>query len=130
MLIPNLLARYQEKEPIPVMAWALLSHALSADFLNDLFDRTACKQYAKKLLFSNIFELMSTVVTRVHRTVGAALQRKLQPIGVSDQAFYDKLKGLEPALCEALVRESSQRLSAVVDALGDQFSQRKIKAVV
>lgn len=119
MLFSNLLARYQEKEPIPVMAWALLSHALSADFLNDLFNRTACKQYAKTLLFSNIFELMSTVVTRVHRTVGAALQRKLQPIGVSDQAFYEKLNGLEPALCEALVRESSQRLSAVVDALGD-----------
>lgn len=118
MLIPELFARYQEKEPVPLMAWALLNHALSPEFLNDLFDRTARKQYAKKLLFPSIVTLMSTVVTKVHATVGSALQRKLTPIGVSDQAFYDKLNGLELALCEALVRESAQRLEDVIEALG------------
>jgi hypothetical protein len=118
MMSSDLLARYQEKEPVPLMAWALINYAVSPDFINDLFERTALKQYAKTLLLSNIMTLMSGVVTGVHRTVGAALQSKLHPIDVSDQAFYAKLNGLEPALCEALVRESSERLRKVIAALG------------
>src|SRR5882724_776429 len=118
MLSSDLLARYQEKEPVPLMAWALINHAISPDFVDGLFARTALKQYAKTLLLSNITTLMSAVVTGVHKTVGEALQSKLHPIGVSDQAFYAKLNGLEPALCEALVRESGERLSKVSAALG------------
>jgi len=118
MLSADLLARYQEKEPVPLMAWALINHAISPEFLDDLFARTALKQYDKTLLFSNVTTLMSAIATGVHRSVGAALQSKLHPIGVSDQAFYSKLNGLEPALCEALVRESGERLSKVIGALG------------
>jgi len=118
MVASELLARYQEKEPIPLMAWGLLNHAVSPEFLDELFVRTALKQYTRSLLFSDVVGLMSTVVTGVHRSVGGALQAKMPRGGVSDQAFYDKLNGLEPALCEALVRESSQRLSKVIAAIG------------
>jgi hypothetical protein len=117
-MVNDLLRRCQEKEPIPLMAWALVKHALCDEFLDGLFNRTAINQYSKKLLFSTMFSLMSTVVTGVHRSVGAALQRQLNPTGVSDQAFYEKLNGLEPALCEALVRESGERLEKVAEALG------------
>jgi IS4 transposase len=119
MLASELLARYQEKEPIPLMAWGLLNHAVSPDFVNDLFARTACNQYTRTLLFSDVVALMSTVVTGMHRSVGSALEGKMPRGGVSDQAVYGKLNGLEPVLCEALVRESSQRLSRVIAALGN-----------
>lgn len=119
MMISDVLASLQRREPLPLMTWALLNHALSESFLNDLFERTAIKQYSKTLLFSNIFALMSLVVTGIKSSVGRALQSKLVPVGVSDQAFYDKLNAIEPTVCEALVQESSKRLKAICDSLGN-----------
>ena len=118
MFADDLLARYQQKEPVPLMAWALLNHALRPEFLDDLFDRTVLKQYTRKLLFSDVVRLMSTVVTGVRSSVHDALQADWKTGGVSFQAFYDKLNGLEPTLCESLVRESSQRLGSVMETLG------------
>lgn len=118
MFVPDLLARYQRKEPVPLMAWALLEHALRPEFLDDLFARTALKQYTRKLLFSDIVALMSTVVTGVHSSVHDAFRRRWEHQAISFQAFYDKLNGVEPSVCEALVRESAQRLDAVIEALG------------
>jgi len=120
MLVSDILGRYQRKEPLPLMAWALVNHALSDAFLNDFFERNAARQYSKKLLFSNIFALMNLVVTRVKSSVGEALRSKLVPVDVSDQAFYAKLNSIEPEVCEALVREASQRLAAVSSAIGNE----------
>jgi len=119
MMISDILASLQRKEPLPLMTWALLNHALSESFLNDLFERTAAKQYSKNLLFSNVFALMSLVVTGIKSSVGRALQSKLVPVGVSDQAFYAKLNAIEPAVCEALVQESSKRLKRICDSVGN-----------
>jgi hypothetical protein len=118
MLVNDILARYQQKEPVPLMTWALLEYSLTPEFLNDLFDRTVLKQYTRKLLFSDIVSLMSTVVTGVHSSVHDAFQRQWKQHGISFQAFYDKLNGLEPTLCETLVHESAQRLNDVTEALG------------
>jgi hypothetical protein len=120
MMISDILACLQRREPLPLMTWALLNHALSESFLNDLFERIAIKQYSKKLLFSNVFSLMSLVVTGIKSSVGRALQSKLIPVGVSDQAFYEKLNAIEPAVCEALVQESSKRLEKISAALGNE----------
>jgi len=117
MLVHDLLARYQQKEPIPLMTWGLLEYALTPEFLNDLFERSVLKQYTRKLLFSDIVSLMSTVVTGVHASVHDAFRRQWENHGISFQAFYDKLNGLEPTLCETLVRESAQRLGNVIEAL-------------
>jgi hypothetical protein len=118
MFANDLLVRYQQKEPVPLMAWALLNHALTPDFLDDLFERNVLKQYTRKLLFSDAVSLMSTVVTGVHSSVHDAFQAQWKTGGVSFQAIYDKLNGLEPMVCESLVRESSQRLGNVMEALG------------
>jgi hypothetical protein len=120
MLVSDILGRFQRKEPLPLMAWALVNHALSDTFLNDFFERNAARQYSKKLLFSNIFALMNLVVTRVKSSVGEALRSKLVPVNVSDQAFYAKLNSIEPELCEALVRETCNRLSSVSSTLGNE----------
>jgi hypothetical protein len=93
-----------------------LEHVLTSEFLDDLFERTAVKQYQGQLLFSSIVALMSSVVTRNRKSPHDAFTQSNQ--GVSEQAFYAKLNGLEPHVCEALVRESAQRLGKVMDALG------------
>lgn len=116
MLMADLFARYQEKEPVPLMVWALLEHILTPEFLDDIFERTAVKQYQGQLLFSSIVALMSRVVTRSHKSPRAAFIESEE--AVSEQAFYAKLNGLEPQVCEALVRESAERLGKVIEALG------------
>jgi len=116
MLMADLFARYQEKEPVPLMVWALLKHILAPEFLDDLFERTAVKQRQGKLLFSSIVRLMSAVVTRTHKSPREALKQSDETL--SEQAFYKKLNGIEPDVCQALVRESAERMSKVIDALG------------
>ena len=116
MLMADLFARYQEKEPVPLMVWALLKHILAPEFLDDLFERTAVKQRQGKLLFSSIVRVMSAVVTRTHKSPREALKQSDET--VSEQAFYKKLNGIEPDVCQALVRESAERMNKVIDALG------------
>ena len=94
MLMADLFARYQEKEPVPLMVWALLKHILAPEFLDDLFERTASKQRQGKLLFSSIVRVMSAVVTRTHKSPREALKQSDET--VSEQAFYKKLNGIEP----------------------------------
>jgi hypothetical protein len=116
MLMADLFSRYQEKEPVPLMVWALLKHILAPEFLDNLFERAAVKQRQGKLLFSSIVRVMSAVVTRTHKSPREALKQSDET--VSEQAFYKKLNGIEPDVCQALVRESAERMSKVIDALG------------
>jgi hypothetical protein len=85
--------------------------------LDTLFRATAQVQYQRELLFSQVVELMFSVVLRVHPTVHAAYRKRKADLPVSDQALYDKLRGMELGVSAALVADSAQRLVPVIDAL-------------
>jgi DDE family transposase len=114
-----ILKRFMEKSPLPVMARTVLERVLTSQKLNDAFEAAARKQYTRKLLFSSIFELMSFVVLKIYPSINAAYQaQKLGlNIGASLAAVYDKLNGVEPELLQALVCQTSNELSQMVDNL-------------
>jgi hypothetical protein len=117
MVFETVFDRFVKKSPLSVMTRATMEHALDPAALDPLFDQTADKQYTRKLLFSAVVELMSLVVCNsisVHR----AFKKSRDRIGVSLQAVYDKLDGLEPALSQMLVRHFARRLAPVVEAMG------------
>lgn len=117
-------ARFAEKAAISVMVRATMENVLAPDWLDELFENTAERQYKRKLLFSTLVGLMAVVVCRVQKSVNAAFKAMREVIPVSLAALYDKLNGTEPGLSSALVRESARRLRAVVEAAGGALAHR------
>src|SRR5262252_4143119 len=117
MLLDTILAPFVKERPICVMARAVLERLLDAPRIDDLFARTAERQYTRELLFSSLVQLMSEVVLGVHPTVHAAYQANKDAIGVSTTALYNKLDRVETGVAAALVRDSAELAEPVVKAL-------------
>lgn len=118
MLLDTIFAPFVKERPICVMARAVLERLLDAQRLDDLFARTAARQYTREILFSTLVRMMSEVVLGVHPSVHAAYQSNREAIGVSTTALYHKLDRVEPGVSAALVRDSAALAEPVVKALG------------
>jgi IS4 transposase len=118
MLLDTIFAPFVKERPICVMARAVLERLLDAQRLDDLFARTAERQYTRELLFSTLVQMMSEVVLGVHPSVHAAYKANREAIGVSTTALYHKLDRVEPGVSAALVRNSAEFAEPVVKALG------------
>lgn len=106
-----------EKRPIGVMARAITERFFDPGHLDVLFRQTAVDQYQRNLLFSSVVDLMQGVVLGFDPSVFAAYTKRQKTFPVSDQALYDKLKGMELGVSAALVRDSAQRAAEAIDAL-------------
>jgi hypothetical protein len=51
--------------------------------------------------------------------VHASYQRRAEELGVSSAALYQKLNGIEPGICQALVRYSHEQIAAVLSCYAD-----------
>jgi hypothetical protein len=99
------------------MAHAVLENLFQPERLDELFERTAQRQYQRTLLFSSVVELMHSVVLGVEPTVYAAYRKRRHTLQVSDQAVYDKLDGMELGLSAALLEDAAQQAEAVINTL-------------
>lgn len=116
-MIPTAFEPFLKDAPFCVMARAALESLFSPVRLDELFNSTAQTQYTRQLLFSQVVELMTSVVLRQQPSVRAAYLKGVGNISVSDQSVYNKLDGLELGVSAALVRDSAERLAPVIDAL-------------
>src|ERR1700687_4475487 len=114
MLFKDLFDRFVDRGPICVMARGLMERALTPQRLDELFEKTAERQYTRELLFSTTVDLMALVVCRVRPSVNAAYQARKEEIGVTVRALYDKLQCLEPGISAALVRHTARRLEPII----------------
>ncbi len=74
MVFDAVFDRFVKRSPLTVMTRATREHALDAAAVDALFDRTADRQYPRKLLFSVVVELMSLV-----KLAGAVRTQALPP---------------------------------------------------
>lgn len=118
MLLDSVFKNFLEQKPFCVMARASLERMLSASRLDALFREVASVQYERDLLFSGLVELIARVVTRVDRSVLKSYESLKEVLGVSDEAVYQKLRGIETCVSQALVRDSFREASAVLAKLG------------
>ena len=122
MVFDAVFERFVKRSALTVMTRATMEHALDEAALDALFDRTADRQYTRKLLFSAVVELMTLVVCNcisVHR----AFKKSRDRISVTLQAVYDKLDRLEPQMSQMLVRHFASRLAPVVEAMSGAASE-------
>jgi hypothetical protein len=113
----ELLQQFIRQAPVAVMVRAALARALADSTLDELFERTASAQYTKELTFSTLARLLAEVTFGAHKSVHAAYQLRQEGVAASLSAVYQKLKGVEPAVLEALVGETSDRLAEIFEAL-------------
>jgi len=116
-MFPAAFLPFIEQRPVGVMARAIVERFFAPEHLDTLFRQTAVEQYERHLLFSSVVELMQAVVLGAEPSVFAAYRKRRHKIPVSDDALYNKLKGMELAVSEALVRDSARRAGEVIDEL-------------
>ena len=116
-MLSSVFKPFVEKSPISVMARGVIERVLNPDQLNRWFDRTGDAQYTKDLLFSSLFDIMSLVVLRSHRSVHAGYQASEADIGVSITSVYNKLNGIEVNTSAELVRHAIAQVEPLVKKL-------------
>ena len=117
-MLGEVFQRFVEKSPISVMVRGALERVLGAEALDGWYEQTAQKQYTRTLLFSTVYELMSTVVFTIKPSVHAAYQEREAEVGAWVVSVYNKLKGIELPTSAALVRYSATALEPVVEQMG------------
>jgi hypothetical protein len=113
MVFGKLFEPFIAGSPVSVMFRGTLENVLAAERLDRIFENAAQKQTCRDLAFSTCADLLGMVVTRIRRSVNAAYLAHREAIAVSVQAVYDKLTGIEPAVSEALVRETARDLAEI-----------------
>lgn len=116
-MMPAVFETFVQKAPLCVMTRVTLESLFDDGRLNRLFESTAQRQYHRELLFSQVVELMMSVVLRADKSVLAAYRKRVDSLGVSDEAVYQKLQCQELGVSEALVCDSAERVTPVIDAL-------------
>jgi hypothetical protein len=117
MLLDKVFEPFIKDKPICVMARCVLQRLLNPQHIDQLFARTAQRQYTNELLFSTLVELMAQVVLGQEPSVHAAYRKVEEQIPVSDQSVYNKLQHVELPVSAALVQDSAARIAPVISAL-------------
>jgi IS4 transposase len=120
MILSKAFEKFVEGSPVCVMIRGTLEYALPETFVNDIFEQTALKQYTRDLLFSDVVDVMESVVCQVFPSINAAYTKQRQRFPVSRRALYDKINLVEPRVTRELVVQTAQRLAPVVRRLQKQ----------
>jgi hypothetical protein len=116
-MFPAAFLLFIKQRPIGVMARAIIERFFTPEHLDVLFRQTAVEQYERNLLFSSVVDLMQAVVLGAEPSVFAAYRKRRHQLSVTDDSIYNKLKGMELGVSEAIVRDSARRAEAVIDEL-------------
>jgi len=115
MTLGKVFDAYATQAPICVMTRAALENIFSSDRLDSIFDEHAERQRTNELMFSSVADMMASVVCRIHPSVNAAYNARAEELGVSVNAVYDKLQGIEPHVSRQVVRETAARAALIIE---------------
>jgi hypothetical protein len=118
MVMSELFEVFVRQSPVTVMMRGTLENVLSTERLDALFAETAQQQRPSDVLFSLLVDLMGSVVSNVRPSIHAAIQARREEIEVSMRAIYGKLQGVEVRVSRALVRDTAERMGAIIQASG------------
>lgn len=121
MALSEVLDLFVQQSPVAVMVRATMENMFSTERLDQLFADTAQRQRPSDVLFSLVADLMGSVVTGVRPSIHAAIQARQDEIDVSMRAIYGKLQGIEPCVSRELVRDTADRMRAIIDHTGGRL---------
>jgi len=116
MVMDEVMARFAERAPVPVMARLAVQRALDRNWIETVFEEHRRSQYTRELLFSSVVELMSVVAMGLRPSLHAAAKAYAR-LPVSVTALYDKINHTDPDVIRALVQGCNDRLEPVLNAM-------------
>ena len=126
MILGKAFEKFVEGSPVCVMIRGSLEYALSEEFVNEIFASTAVRQYTRDLLFSDVVDVMGSVVCQVFPSVHTAYQKQRERFSVSRRALYGKINHVEPRVTRQLVVQTAQRLRPVVRRLRKRGGRKSL----
>lgn len=118
MILKDVYERFAKKRPVSVMLRATIENVLAEERINAIFKENAEQQVVGELMFSTVAEILGLVVCQTYPSVNAVYKDREETIGVTIKSVYDKLKGIEPAVSRALVRDTAARMQAIIKQMG------------
>jgi hypothetical protein len=118
MILGPVFEQFINESPISVMSRATIEYALSASFLDALFERSAERGYTRELLFSTTVDLMSLVVCGRVPHVQSAFNRTRERVPVTLKCVYEKLQHIETEVSAELVHAVAGRCQGLITELG------------
>jgi len=115
-MLKSIFGRFSKRAPVALLFRGLFARAFSPKKLDDIFSKNRCWQVDSTLLFSTVVDIVGAVVVGAKPSVHASFIHHEEEVGVSKQAFYDKLAGIEVPVCEAMVAKCTAELSALLTA--------------
>ena len=115
-MLKSVFERFSKKAPVALLFRGLFARVFSPEKLNRIFGENRFWQNESPLLFSTVVDVVGAVVVRAKPSVHASFISHEEEVGVSKQAFYDKLAGIEVPVCEAMVSECTAELLALLAA--------------
>ena len=111
----DILQKFVAKSPATVMVRGLLERLLNPETLDRWFDATAQAQYTRDILFSSLVGLMLQIVCRTQASVHAAYRHA--EIATSIVSVYAKLRGVELATSQGLVRHIGREAQTLIETM-------------
>jgi hypothetical protein len=117
MMFEALFERFVDGSPLSVMIRALMENVLQPQFLDEIFERLAEKQYTKELLFSTMVDTMTLVACRIYNSPCAIYSEHPEWIPVTLKCYYEKLQGIELPVIREMVKDNARRCAALIEEL-------------
>lgn len=114
-MLSDIVEQFAKGAPVATMFRAIYSRILSDESIDRIFVENSERQVTSDVLLSYLVDLLSSVVTKKQPSINCAHQQR--DLAVSRQAIYDKLKGLELTVAQALIGQTSSELVAVLKKL-------------
>jgi hypothetical protein len=115
----SVLDRFIKECPLAVLTRCIIG-TLSAEELDEVFDRNRSRQYDDTIKFSAVAASMAEIVVGTVDNRNQAYDKYKEEIKASNTAYYRKLNRTEPAISEAVVRYSCQRAGELMQELDFQ----------
>jgi IS4 transposase len=109
---------FAKERPIATVTQMVLRRMLSPTELDRLFEEHAKAQYFRSLLFSALARLICGVVLSKYASVNAGFKKMTERLGVSLTAVYEKLRRVELAVSQQLVRQAYRQAVAICQEIG------------
>ena len=124
MVFSEVFKPFVEDSPVSVMFRGTLENLFSPERLDELFAETAQTQRPSELLFSTCADMMALVVSSRQKSINLAYTERKESLGVSVNAVYDKLKGIEPAVSERMVLDTAADAAELIREMAGEVEGR------
>ncbi len=106
--------RFCQVAPVSVLGMISVRWCFSDAIIDEIFEAERDSQYTRDLTFSACVELLAEVALYGTPSVNAAIKNVTDSLPVSTSAIYQKLRNVEPQVCEALISVPAARAARLI----------------